>query len=191
MLATEYREFLQTKIKTQSNFEANLEVLISKANVRIKKIFFSSNEKFCVLITNDKAFVVRIEEQKFSFVAQIKLPGLEEHEENEATYKSGRNARSVLIENLSDLDFGSEADGVKLRATENDDLVLLQVPIEENAKPKLNINPVTEKARKQNNSKCNGFFNSPWTAAVDNEGKYLVLHTSESFKIVDRTYEDD
>lgn len=45
-------------------------------SMNVKKIFFSKNEKFIVLITENQAIVVEVETHAFSVVAQIDLPSV-------------------------------------------------------------------------------------------------------------------
>lgn len=41
---------------------------------QVKKIFFSNNERFCVIITSNVATVLRVDIDRFEAVSQVRLP---------------------------------------------------------------------------------------------------------------------
>ena len=80
LISDQYKEFSQLKMTTSSNFEVHIGSLINLSrkdfvpSSDVKKIFFSLNEKFCVLITENVAVVLQICYNSFKVLGQIILP---------------------------------------------------------------------------------------------------------------------
>jgi hypothetical protein len=82
LLSDQYKEFEQLQIKSTINFEVHLGTIITKPSrsrdfepsLKVKKIFYSVNEKYAVLVTENVAVAIRITYDGFQVVGQIRLP---------------------------------------------------------------------------------------------------------------------
>lgn len=86
LLSDQYKEFEQLQIKSTINLEAHLGTIITKPSrssdfepsLKVKKIFYSANEKYAVLVTENVAVVIRITYNAFQVVGQIRLPAYDD-----------------------------------------------------------------------------------------------------------------
>jgi hypothetical protein len=68
----------------------------------VKKIFFSKNERFLVLITENQAITVEVEKTQFKIIAQIDLPSVSYAENNPELNSPRSNFDSYQVSPRSD-----------------------------------------------------------------------------------------